>query len=103
MGVMRLVCAAVIGLCVLSGCGDDHSHDEGDGHHDDYTEACQAIIDACHDIDDGTDPDIAECHAEWAHENDDAMCVSEGERCIGLCEAAAGDAGSHDGGEHDEE
>ena len=111
MDVTRWACAAVLGLGVLSGCGDDHSHDQenghdhGDGghhHHDEYTVACQAIIDACHGVDDGEDPEIAECHADWAHENDDAMCAAEGERCIALCEAAAADAG-RDGGEHHEE
>lgn len=104
MDVTRLVCAAMLGLGLLVGCGDDHSHDEDeDGHdHGEYTEACQAIIDACHDIDDATDPDIVECHTDIAHENHDAMCVSEGERCIALCEAAAADAGHGDGGDHQE-
>lgn len=104
MNVTRWARAVVVGLGLLAGCGDDHSHDEDDGHpHDEYTEACQAIIDACHDVDDGSDPDIAECHNEWAHENVDAKCEAEGERCIGLCEEAAADAGGHDGGEHQQD
>lgn len=100
----RLVWAALVGFGLVVGCGDDHSHDEehddGGHHHDEYTEACQAIIDVCHEVDPG-EGEIFECHAEWAHENMDDKCVSEGARCIALCEAAAADAGHGDAGQGD--
>ena len=51
-------------------------------------------MDVCHEVDDGTG-EIHVCH-EYAHENDDASCISEGARCIDLCEAAAADGGETD-------
>lgn len=103
MRIEQLVLSLALGLSTLAGCGDDHDHgdegDAGDHHHhgEELTEACQAITDACHDIDDGTG-EAAACHV-IAHENHDDDCVSERTRCVALCDAAAADGGSH----HDED
>lgn len=76
----------------LAACSDDHDHAEGGhgdgGHTSDYP-ACQAIIDACHPKDDGTNLDVNGCH-ETAHDaTSNAPCEAEQARCVALCEAAA--------------
>lgn len=59
--------------------------------------SCDAIITACHPFDMGTG-ELAECH-ELAHDSGvEATCAPERERCVALCEAAAGDAGVQDAG-----
>lgn len=104
MQIARFFCAAALGLGLLAGCGDDDPSDsdgaveEGDHHGEELTAACQAIMTACHPVDVGTG-EVHVCH-EYAHSNDDDMCVSEKDRCIALCEAAAGD---EDGGQTDHE
>lgn len=95
--------AAVLGLCVLAACEEGHSHDDNPGdHHDLTSEACQEIMDVCHDVDIG-EGEIVECH-DIAHEDVHEDCVAEQDRCISLCEAAAADGGEHhdeDGGHED--
>lgn len=71
-------------LAPLAACGDDEDEHE---HGAELTPECQAIVDACHDVDDGTGR-ISECH-EMAHEDDSAQCATDQEECVGLCEAAA--------------
>lgn len=103
MQIARLL-VAVLGVVVLVGCGDDHDHDgavdEGGSHHEDLeSAACQAIMDVCHDVDTG-EGEIGECHT-IAHDDVDAECMAESERCIELCEAAGGGHHDEDAG-HDE-
>jgi hypothetical protein len=103
MQIARFVLVAMLGLglAVVVGCGDDDpadadgAVDEGASHEGDLmSEACQAIMDVCHDVDTG-EGEIGACH-ELAHEDEDSECMAESERCIALCEAAGG-------GEHDED
>jgi hypothetical protein len=101
MQIARLMVAALLGLVVLAGCGDDDpadtdgAVDEGGSHPENLaSEACQAIMDACHDVDTG-EGEISECH-EIAHADVDSDCMAESDRCIDLCEAA-------DGGHHEED
>ena len=93
MHIRRFVVLALLGLGAVAGCGDDHSHDEGG--HDPNSEVCQAIMDACHDVDTG-EGEIGECH-DIAHDDDHDACVAHRDHCIPLCEAAAADGGEpHD-------
>lgn len=73
-------------------CGDDDvadDDDDTDEHTSEYP-ACAAIIEACHPVDTG-DGDIAECHSTAHGASSNAVCEPEQERCVALCEAAAGD------------
>ena len=66
-------------------------------------QSCADIIDACHDVDDGTDPEIVECH-ETAHDVGTAdACDPIRVRCVAACEAAEPvDGGhAHDAAAHD--
>jgi hypothetical protein len=94
MKIAQLTFLCAFGLTVLAGCGDDHHDDDG---HGEATAACQAIVDACHEVDHGNG-DAHDCHG-IAHENHDEDCVSEQDRCVALCEAALADGGGH----HDED
>jgi hypothetical protein len=49
---------------------------------------CDEIVEACHDVDDGSDPDIHECH-EGADAGDPKVCEDTHDDCVALCEAAA--------------
>jgi hypothetical protein len=77
----------------LAACGDDGST---------MAPSCQAITDACHDVDPGSGP-IHDCH-ETAHEDGTAAACDPIEAmCLALCNAAAdggagGDAGIDAGG-----
>ena len=80
-----------LGLLALagSGCGDDGSHPTAP--------SCQAIIDACHDVDPGSGP-ITDCH-DTAHDvGTPEACDPIQTMCVTLCAAAAGDAGMSDAG-----
>ena len=56
---------------------------------------CQAIVDACHHVDVGTGP-VHDCHA-MAEMGQASSCSSQRSSCVQMCEAAAMDAGIHDG------
>lgn len=100
MQISRLCVLAVLGLALVA-CGDDHSHDEGEGSHDPKSPTCAAIMDVCHDVDTG-DGEIAMCH-DIAHADVEAECSDHELHCIPLCEAAAADGGGHDeDGGHEE-
>ncbi len=81
---------------MLAACGDD---DDDDDHTSDIP-SCQAIIDACHLVDDGSRMDIATCHDQAHDVMDRAYCDANQTRCVELCNAAAGDGGGGDAG-HD--
>lgn len=63
-------------------------------------EACQAIIDACHPKDDGSDPEINGCHAA-AHDDETETCNARLEECVALCDAAPPVGGGYDTGDED--
>lgn len=86
----RLCVLALVGFALVA-CGDDHSHDESG---ELKSPTCQAISDACHDVDTGSG-EIAMCH-DIAHEDVEADCSDHEPHCIPLCEAAAADGGGHD-------
>lgn len=69
------------------------------GEHPPGAESCQAIIDACHDVDTGPG-EISDCHDTAHDEGTAAACDPIEDRCVMLCEAAA----SHDdaGAGHDD-
>lgn len=78
--------AAPFGLCIglllgllANACGD--------GSGGTTPEACQMVIDACHEKDDGSDTFINDCHAQ-AHAYDDAACSADLQACIDACNAA---------------
>lgn len=72
----------VLGLA-LSCTTDDGEGDSGAV----YPEACDAIIDACHTKDDGSDDAISSCHSA-AHDADVDECNARLEECVALCDAA---------------
>jgi len=73
---MRFAAAAL--LCfALSGCGPDPET------------LCEEIFETCHEVDDGADAEISECH-ETSEEADLDFCKDQHEHCLEICEAAAG-------------
>lgn len=96
---IRALLFALPFVLALTGCDEDPPHSHGD--------ACQAIIDACHDVDTGTGQ-INECH-DIGHEYDDDACEPIEAECVALCAAAAEAGGDHDPqdggthGDHDDE
>jgi hypothetical protein len=113
-----------VALVAIAGAGVIACESSDDGHtthveeeHVDYCTlpmSCRAIVDVCHDKDDGTNAEIHECH-ETAHDKgtDDA-CKAVQTDCIAKCNAAPelegglhehfvceGGAGMHDAGMHD--
>lgn len=94
---LALVASCVVGVACS---GDDH-----DDSHEDLPASCQAIVDACHAVDDGTGGTAGECHT-LAHEGKaEADCAAQKARCVAACEAMTPDGGGdHDGGaDHDGE
>lgn len=84
----------------LTGCPTDE-------HHDDTGVLtfpdCEAIVEACHDVDDGSPGMAHDCH-ETAHDadsNDD--CAPTRAACVAACQAIDGGMGHHDedAGEHE--
>lgn len=60
-------------LFLAVACEDDHGHDLGPD--------CQAIVDACHHLDDGSDGAIGDCH-DLGHDGDEAACTAELADCV---------------------
>jgi hypothetical protein len=57
--------------------------------------SCKAIVDACHDVDEGVGP-VHECH-DLSHEaTTDEACAARRTECVATCSAAAHDAGTSD-------
>jgi hypothetical protein len=81
-----LACAALLVAC------DD------DGHGHTGAESCQAIIDACHDVDPGSG-EIHDCHNTAHDEGTAEACDPIKERCVMLCHELANADGGH--GDHD--
>lgn len=82
--LLRGTSAVLLAICLLAACGDSEDHGTG-------AESCQAIVDACHDVDPGTGP-ITDCH-DTAHDvGTAAACDPIQANCVALCRAAA-DAG----------
>lgn len=71
---------------------------EGGGSSASDPEACQAIIDACHPKDDGSDEAINGCHSA-AHDDDTETCNARLEECVALCDAAPPVGGGYDTGD----
>jgi uncharacterized repeat protein (TIGR04052 family) len=61
------------------------------------TNACQDIINACHDVDPGSGP-LHDCH-ELGHDEVESACAPERDRCVALCGAAMSLDGGHTHGE----
>jgi hypothetical protein len=79
-------------------CSDSHSHDGVDGGaHTSAFASCQAILDACHEVDTGEGP-IHDCH-DVAHDaTSEETCAPKKAACLATCAAAAADAGPSDSG-----
>ena len=89
---------SALALAAVGCSSDDEEHGNGDGGHGhELSPECQAIVDACHEVDMGDPGPINDCHAA-AHDNDQTHCVDNGASCIALCEAAGMDGGAHDAG-----
>jgi hypothetical protein len=90
----------VVGLA--ASCDDDEGNDHGAAH----LEACEMIIAACHEKDDGTDEMInGHCH-QPAHDAvdghaDAAVCSDRVHECVEVCDAAP-PVEDHETGGHDE-
>ncbi|MBX3184330.1 MAG: hypothetical protein KF915_17005 [Polyangiaceae bacterium] len=68
-------------------------------------EDCYAIIDACHEKDDGSGGDITLCHetahrAELRTDGDFSFCTKQRARCVSACDAAPPFDGGHGGSHH---
>lgn len=72
-------------LLSLSGCGDD---DEGSPH-DNLSPDCQAIVDACHEVDLGSGP-AHDCHAA-GEANSAGVCTERLPNCLSVCQESGGD------------
>jgi hypothetical protein len=71
---------AVVGGVAFGACTSGDSQTPAEG-------ACEAIMDACHEKDDGTNAEVSACH-EVAHEEDAAQCAAQQDACIATCDAA---------------
>lgn len=97
---MRTSFALALALC-LSGCPTENTTDTGPVTFPD----CEAIVEACHEVDPGSGP-AHDCH-EAAHDaasND--VCVPLRASCLATCEAIDGgvideDAGATEDAPHD--
>jgi hypothetical protein len=95
LGAVALA-TAVIGSAVATGCDgdDDHSHSHGTsggGHTSSYPD-CNAIIEACHEVDVGEGP-IHDCHDKAHAATSEADCTPIKDNCLAICSAAKNDAG----------
>jgi|GEM_PF-2881271 len=83
----------------LAGCPSDENGD--DAGYLTFPD-CEAIVDACHDVDDGTGR-ASECHdiSHDADSNDD--CAPVRAECVSVCQAIDGGMAHHDedAGEHE--
>lgn len=74
-------------LSIVAACSDDHDHDHAAG-----TPSCDAIIEACHPLDNqGDESPIHQCHeAAEAEGVTEASCAAKKAECLGICKADAG-------------
>jgi hypothetical protein len=88
----------------LAGCPTTSSPTGDAGDHHSAFPDCEAVIEACHDVEDAS-PEALECHnvAHEAASNDD--CAPTRVECVALCEALLTDGGhaDDDGGHADED
>lgn len=119
-----IVAVIAIAAAALGWTGCD-SHEEGHPHAGGHTSpypACNAITQACHEVDVG-EGEVHECHDKGHAATSDADCTGVKDRCLQICaEAKAeadkigeigkdggprddggphGDGGPHDGEDHD--
>lgn len=95
LSIVALVAASVLAAACSK---DDHSHDG-----EVLPPSCEAIVEACHAVDDGSGGTAGECH-ELAHDGKvEADCAPQKASCVAACEAMASDGGGdHDGSaDHD--
>lgn len=84
------VLATFVGLSLLA-CGSNSPPDTPAGA---SFASCKAIVDACHEVDEGTGP-VHECH-DLSHEaSTDEACAARKTECVAIC-TSAGDAGTTD-------
>jgi hypothetical protein len=104
LGALALA-TAVFASAAVTGCegDDDHSHDHnntsGGGHTSPYAD-CNAITQACHEVDVGDGP-IHDCHDKAHAAKSEADCTPIKDNCLAICAAAKNDAGSGGGGSGD--
>ncbi len=67
-------------LLALGGCGDDEEH----AGHGDLAPDCQAIVDACHEVDPGSG-EANDCHV-LAEKNDASVCTEHRASCVSVCQ-----------------
>ncbi|MBX3233617.1 MAG: hypothetical protein KIT84_11485 [Labilithrix sp.] len=81
------------------GCSDDDDHDHSSsssGGHTSEFPSCQAIITACHPLDNGPGP-AHDCH-EVGHDNPtEEKCAAKKAECLATC-TAPGTSDAGDGG-----
>lgn len=86
-------CAFVVLFASVSfaavGCSSEHDHGADAGAHTSAFASCQAIIDACHEVDVGEGPASA-CH-DVAHDEGatEEKCAAKKAECTVTCKAAA--------------
>lgn len=81
--------AVLASVFLFAACSEDHA----DEHSHELPADCVAIIDVCHEPDDGGGGIVGECH-ELAHAGDGAACTAQKASCVAACESAAADSGS---------
>jgi hypothetical protein len=81
------ILAIVGGLVAFAPSCDDSDDDHGHEHGEDLGPNCRDIVDACHYKDDGTDPEISQCHVV-GHDGDETECALVLDECVAICEAA---------------
>jgi hypothetical protein len=97
----------VLGICACSlaafGCDsnsdDGHGNDEHGHESGELSEACNAIMEACHTKDPGEAGNpISECHGA-AHDNNVEYCEMNRADCVAKCDAAPTIGATTSGGE----
>jgi len=86
---------ALVGFVVLHGCGEDEkaaSKPAVTGHTSPYPD-CNAIIQACHQLDVGDPGPIHACHDTASGASSNADCTPHKADCLAVCVAPA-DAGA---------
>ncbi|MDF2693427.1 MAG: hypothetical protein K0S65_1810 [Labilithrix sp.] len=106
--VMATTAAATF---VGTGCDDhdddDHSHAGDAGGHTSPYPSCNAITQACHEVDVGEGP-IHDCHDQAHGAKSDSDCAPIKDQCLQICAEAKADGGAtehegQDGGDGGEE
>jgi hypothetical protein len=102
LGALALA-SVVMASAAAAGCdGDEHDHSHGTsgGAHTSPYPDCNAITQACHEVDVGEGP-IHDCHERAHAAKSEADCTPMKDDCLAICAAAKNDAGggSSSGGE----